>query len=328
MRLLHVGLVLLIAHTLPGVPRAAAGTPADPLPPRATARLGGRGDGEAVRALAVAPDGTAIAVARGPAVGLFRPDGAALRALAAHRQPVTLLAFAPGGESLASAAAPGDPAPLRLWDPATGELLRRWGDAGCRVCDLAFTADGTLAVLEPCALTLHDPRGGRFGGSLPLPPGTTDCCRLALSPDGRTLVAGCERAERLVWDLLDRRLVRCGPAPGPCRALHFLPDGRRLVWVDGDDLRVWAAAADAAPAPAFAPECLKDVTAAALSRDGQLLALAQGREVAVWAVSERRRVLRLDGHQAAVRALAFTPDGRALISGGDDGEAFVWSVRW
>jgi WD40 repeat protein len=266
-----------------------------------------------------------VAVARGPAVGLFRPDGAFLRSLAAHQRPVVLVAFAPTGAALATAAEPGDPAPLRFWDVATGELLRRWGDAGRRVRDLVFTADGTLAVLEPDAVTLHDARISRFRGSLPLPPGTADCCRLALSPDGQTLVAGCERAERVVWDLPARRLVGCGPAPGPCRGLHFLPDGRRLVWVDGDDLRVWAAV-DAAPAPAFAAECLKDVAAAALSRDGRLLALAQGREVAVWEVSGRTRVLRRDGHRATVRALAFTPDGRALVSGGEDGEAFVWDL--
>src|SRR5206468_3616521 len=113
--------------------RASSAIPADPLPPGATARLGGGRGAAAVLALAVAPDGAAVAVARGPAVGLFRPDGAALRTLAAHRQAVTAVAFAPTGEALATAAAPGDPGPLRLWNPSTGEMLRRWGDAGRRV---------------------------------------------------------------------------------------------------------------------------------------------------------------------------------------------------
>jgi eukaryotic-like serine/threonine-protein kinase len=326
MRLGHVGPLLLVLLAPLAWPRASAAIPTDPLPPGTTARLGGGRGAAAVLALAVAPDGAAVAVARGPAVGLFRPDGAALRTLAAHRQAVTLIAFAPTGESLATAAAPGDPAPLRLWDPATGEMLRRWGDAGRRVRAIDFTPDGTLVILEPDAVTLNNPRLGRFSGALPLPPGDPDPCHLALSPDGRTLVAGSGKAERMVWDLTTRRLLRSGPAPGPCRGLYFLPDGRRVVWVDGDEVRVWAAAAAAAPAPPFAADCLRDVTAMAVTRDGRLLALAQGREVSVWEVSSRQRVLRRDGHRDTVRALAFTPDGHALVSGGDDGEAFVWDL--
>ncbi len=322
MRLVPAGLVLLSFGSLPV---SAAEITGASLPPGATARLG---DGrDAVRALAVAPDGTTVAVARGAAVGLFRPGGAAVRTLAGHQRPVAHLAYAPTDPFLATAAEPGDPAPLRLWDPATGELLRRWGDAGRKVRDVAFAPDGqTLAVLEAGALTLHNPRGGRFVGSLPLPEGANDFGRLAVSPDGRLLVVGGAKAERLVWDLASRRLLGCCPTPGPCRGLHFLADGRRLLWVDGDDLRVGAPAADGNHMESFAQEILSGVTATALSRDGRLLAVAQGREVAVWEVTPPRPLLRRDGHRAAVRALAFTPDGGSLVSGDDAGEALVWKI--
>src|SRR5262249_45982700 len=91
----------------------------------------------------------------------------------------------------------------------------------------------------------------------------SECFRLALAPDGRTLAVGCER-ERIVWDLPDCRLVRCSPATGPCLGLSFLPDGRRLVWHDADDLRLLSLSADGLPA-FFDGRYLRNVTAHALS---------------------------------------------------------------
>jgi WD40 repeat protein len=320
MRPLPAGLVALTLLALSAWAGDAIG---DSLPPGVVTRLGSGTD--AVRALAVAPDGTAVAVARGATVGLFQLTGTPLRNLAGHRLPVTHLCFSPTDGLLASAAEPGELGPLRLWDPASGELLRRWGDAGRQVCDLTFSADGqVLAVLEPDALTLHNPRLGRYSGGLPLPAGITDCRRLALSPDGRTLVAGGDKSERVVWDLPTRRLVRSCPAPGPCRGLHFLPDGQRLLWLDADDLRVWMLTTD--ETRTFAADELPGVTATALSPDGRALAVARGPELGVWDVSARRLVKRLDGHRGAVQAVAFSPDGRWLVSGDDTGTALVWDI--
>jgi WD40 repeat protein len=319
---MRLGLAVVLIPFALETPAPAGDAPGEPLPAGATARLG---TGAPVQALAVAPDGTAVAVARGPAVGLFRLTGAELRTLRGHRKPVLHVAYAPQGELLASAAGPGDPGPLRLWDPDSGKLLHRWGDAGRTVRDLTFAADGqTIALLEPAGVTLHNARSGRFTGSLPWPEGVSECCRLAVSPDGRTLVAGCEKAERIVWELPARRLVRCEPAPGPCRGLHFLADGRRLLWLDADDLRIWTLAAD--DTPAFAGRYLRNVTALALARDGQALAVAQGEDLTVWDVRDRRLLKRLDGHRAAIRALAFTPDGRSLVAGDEAGAALVWDL--
>jgi WD40 repeat protein len=294
-----------------------------PLPTGATSQLG---DGSrAVGALAVAPDGAAVAVARGSDVGLFRLTGIELRTLKGHRRPVHHLEFSPCDEMLVSAAEPGDSSPLRFWDPATGQQLHRWGDDSRTVRDLAFSADGqTLAVLEPNAVTLHNPRLGRFTGSLPLPDGVSDCHRIALSADGSTLVAGCER-DRLVWDLATRQLLRGSPSREACRGLFFLAKDRRIVWLDADDLRLWSLPTDDAPA-FFAGRYVRNVTALAVSPEKGRLALAQGTDVTVWDVTERTLVKRFDGHRAAVRALAFTPDGKSLVTGDDFGTALVWDI--
>jgi WD40 repeat protein len=70
-----------------------------------------------------------------------------------------------------------------------------------------------------------------------------------------------------------------------------------------------------------------DGSGAAFSPDGRLAARAHGQTVMVWdAVSGQDR-LQLAGHTASVKALAFSPDGRLLLSGGEDGALRVWNLQ-
>ena len=44
----------------------------------------------------------------------------------------------------------------------------------------------------------------------------------------------------------------------------------------------------------------------------------------LWDVATGRRLRALPGHSGKAQCLAFAPDGRSLLSGGDDGEALLW----
>ncbi len=73
------------------------------------------------------------------------------------------------------------------------------------------------------------------------------------------------------------------------------------------------------------------VAAAAFSPDGLLAAVAPAgagakNEVYVWNLSEKRQLRTLVGHAKAVRCLAFSPDGRQLLSGGEDKLILLWNV--
>jgi WD40 repeat protein len=58
--------------------------------------------------------------------------------------------------------------------------------------------------------------------------------------------------------------------------------------------------------------------AVALSPDGSLLAVAVRESISLWDTSTGAERGKLEGHTAPVYALAFTADGRTLISGGED----------
>jgi WD40 repeat protein len=59
---------------------------------------------------------------------------------------------------------------------------------------------------------------------------------------------------------------------------------------------------------------------------GKLLAVGGRGVISLFDLETGKRVSRLEGHRGIVQDLAFTPDGRRLISAGADATALVWDV--
>src|SRR2546426_5834492 len=127
------------------------------------------------------------------------------------------------------------------------------------------------------------------------------------------------------------------------RALTFSRDGRLLLMLGNHGPRVWdvasgqevrppkpqSAASPLAPGELVSSMMDREIVAgegSAFSPDGRLGARGHGRVVRVWDIATGEDTAEFLGHTSDVSSLAFTADGRSLVSGGRDGAIRVWNL--
>jgi WD40 repeat protein len=194
--------------------------------------------------MAASPDGEALAVAGSDKHLRFwnRHTGALRQVKLPVTRPVGGLAYSPDGSMLASCGRSGadnypltDPV-IRLWDAATGKLLRELEGHKGAVVSVAFSPDGlSLATAGEADRTvrLWNAFTGQQLACFEGHTGPVYC--VAFSPDGRVLASGSGDTTILLWDLRDVK----PQAPAPVADA----DALRKLWGDlkGEPSRAYAA---------------------------------------------------------------------------------------
>ncbi|MFI0419218.1 hypothetical protein [Spongiactinospora sp. 9N601] len=289
------------------------------------------GQSEDIESLRFTPDGRILIAGlydgtvqmwRAAAAGQAKP----MAVVTAHTAPVFAVALSADGTILATAGGDGL---VRLWDIARAEAPRRLATITAHtkaLTALAFhPSSATLATAAEDGAALWDLADPQHPRPLPRPRGQEGkVTAVAFSPDGRRLAtAGWDHRVRL-WPVADpRRPAVLTGHSGPLQALAFSPDGHRLATAGWDHtIRLWDI--NQPPGPTTVLTSHTDAVWALAWRPGDNL-------LASSAVDGTTRLTRLPGpvlggNPAALSALAFSPDGRTLLTGSEDFTARLWDI--
>lgn len=249
-------------------------------------------------------------------------DEMRMRARASSLGEIHALAWSPDGTMLATA---GIGSYVRLWKTSNWSYL---GFLPIKTCSqLAFTTEHQLVVSvtgSPAKGITNEIRLYDLTNLKRLRTWTEVAPRFALAGAAHLLAVARDDGAVELHDLVSgTRQQSFNVQPG-ITALAISQDGRLLAALHGPNGTLWQVkdgrlvAGFSSAAEGF--QCL------ALSADGSILAASgAGHVVQLFNGQDGTRLHSLRGHDDELLALAFSPDGKSLVSGSNDQSARLWS---
>jgi hypothetical protein len=253
--------------------------------------------------------------------------------------PVNHIAYAPDGNSFASA---GEDGAVRVWVALNGELLQTLTGHENRVNYVAYAPAGDLlaSAADDGTARLWDAMGTQVA-QLDMP--TNRVNSVTFSPAGTELVATSDGGDVLLWDVAQRsvRLELTGHE-APVYHAVFSPDGASIATGDAAGVvRIWNTAdgmlTHTLPVNR-GPGSGDPILSIAFSNDGQRIVVGgvigvNDASVQIWEIESEEQIGALAGHNEWGSRALFSPGNDYILSAGradpaQEGSAAATARLW
>ena len=194
-----------------------------------------------------------------------------------HSSSVSSVVFSPDGARLLSGS---EDKTMKLWDAATGRLIRTLEGHTDYINSVAFSPDGArvLSGSNDQTMKLWDVTTGALVRTFEGQSGSI--VSVAFSPDGKRVLSGSDDTTMKLWDATTGNLLRTFKNTSYVGSVAFSPDGAYVLSGDG-----YAGDADS------------------------------DHKIRLWDATSGALVRTFDGHSGQVGGIAFSPDGARVLSG-------------
>ncbi|MFB2917471.1 NB-ARC domain-containing protein [Aerosakkonema funiforme] len=228
--------------------------------------------------------------------------GKCVKTFQGHKNLIQSVTFSPDGKTLASSSADFT---VKVWDVSTGKCLNTFTEHHLWVLSVAFSPDGKIIASGSGdgTVKLWNPRTGECLQSFDLQEQQHQehelwSWEVAFSPDGKILASGGEDSAVKLWDICNIE---------NCQHVATL---RGEV---GHHKGVWSIA--------FRPQTDNSRSI--------LASCSEDATIKIWDISDPNNcqcLTSLDAHEQGVEAIAWSPDGQTLASGGCNNTVKLWDV--
>ncbi len=152
---------------------------------------------------------------------------------------------------------------------------------------------------------------------------------MAFSPDGTRIVSGGTEKTLTIWDAETGEEVRTfGGHPGIVKCVAFSPKGKRIASnCQRNTLKLWDAETGQLIRDFHPHNSSLGTTFVAFSPDGRHLVGGRMGSLDLWDTTTGEIIRTFNGHSNFVSCVAFSPDGKTIVSGSGDSTLKLWDVE-